>query len=179
MAVCSGRSEQCHQFGIVMLEVVLVTILLLILFLLGLKLLLPLRGKAEEASVIASIGAMQASLGQEVAARVLRDGFGRLAELDGSNPVLLLSRPPQDYIGARRHLDPATLAPGSWAFDSARGVLVYRVRYAQYFRGDLMQPPRGEWRIALHYAGDSRAAAEIRGVLLTPLAGMHWLDEAP
>lgn len=160
--------------GIALFESVLMVIMISLLFLIALERLLPLRGQAEGAAVLTSIGAMQASLGSEVAARVLGKGADALPEFAASNPVDLLLKPPGGYVGARASVDPAALAPGEWAFDSGRGVLVYRVRYAQYFEGSLMDPPRGEWRIELHYAGESTAPGDIRGVLLTPLARTRW-----
>lgn len=167
------RSRRCAG-GIALFEIVLVIIMISVLFLVAMQRLLPLRGQAEAAMVVSSIGAMQASLGSEVAARVLREGADALPDLAASNPVDLLLKPPGGYQGARASVDPTALAPGEWAFDTGRGVLIYRVRYAQYFEGGLMDPPRGEWQIELHYAGDSNAPGDIRGVLLSPLAGTRW-----
>lgn len=161
-----------------MLEVVLVVILISILFLVALSQLLPLRGQAEQAAVIGSVGAIEASLGFEVADRVMRIGHDALPELDRANPVLMLGKPPDGYVGQRPVVDPASLEPGSWAFDSGRGVLVYRVRYPQYFRGSLLDPPRGEWQVQLVYRGESRAARDIRAVRLVPLAETDWQFDA-
>lgn len=175
MTVVRDRRGGCPgALGIALFESLLIVIMISLLFLIALERLLPLRGQAESGAVLASIGAMQASLGSEVAARVLREGAEALPGFAASNPVDLLLKPPGGYVGARASVDPAALAPGEWAFDVGRGVLVYRVRYAQYFEGSLMDPPRGEWRIELHYGGDATAPGDIRGVLLTPLARTRW-----
>jgi len=159
-----------------MFEVVLVVIMVALLLLVAIDQLLPLRGQAEGAAVQQSIGVMQAALGHHVAAEVMREGTNTLPSLDNSNPVDLLLQPPGGYQGEREHVDPATLEPGNWAFDAERGVLVYRVRYPEYFEGDLMDPPRGEWRVVVHYAG-AREPGNIRGVLLMPLAATEWRYE--
>jgi len=160
-------------------EIILVIILICLLFLVGMNRLLPLRGAAEQAAVTGSIGAMQAALGNRVAATVVKEGFAALPQFEGRNPVEFLAQPPADYRGAQSPLELDAMAPGDWAFDSSRGVLVYRVRYAQYLSQGLRNPPRGEWRIELRYEGEGRRAEELRSVLLTPLAELRWrMDEA-
>jgi len=158
------------------LKFVIVVILILLFFLVAFDQWLPLRGQAEAAGVQQTIGMMQAVLGHRVATQVIRDGMDTLPALDNSNPVNLLLDPPRGYVGVHDPLDPATLEPGSWAFDASRGVLVYRVRYDEYFDGSLMDPPRGEWRVIVHYAG-AREPGNIRSVLLTPLAETSWRFE--
>jgi type II secretory pathway pseudopilin PulG len=167
-----------HQSGALLLEIVLVVVLVSLLFLVAYERLLPMRGQAEGATVTGSIGAMQASLGAEVAARVLRQGSDALLELDRSNPVDFLIKPPGGYQGASAGLDPASLPPGGWGFDSSRGVLVYRVRYPQYFDGSLLDPARAEWRVELRYGSEQADPHDIRGVLLVPLSETRWLVDA-
>lgn len=171
-ALRDRRAES--QRGILLFEIVLVVILISLLFLIALERLLPLRGQAEEAAVVASVGAMQSALGMHVAERVLHEGIESLGAFERSNPVELMSRPPGGYIGALPTVDAQQLQGGQWAFARDRGVLVYRVRYPQYFSGGLMDPPRAEWRIGLQYDDADGARQALRGVVLEPLAEADW-----
>ncbi len=172
-ATCPAGGRR--QRGMLLLELVLVVILVALLFMVAIDRLLPLRGQAEGAAVLGSLGAMQASLGSEVADRVLRGGSDALLAFENANPVDFLSRPPAGYRGPMASVDAAALAPGEWAFDRGRGVLVYRVRFSDQFRGSLLDPPRGEWKIELQYRDGERTAERIRGVLLVPLAETEWV----
>lgn len=164
--------------GFSLLELVVVVILMSLLFLVALEKLLPLRGQAEAAAVLQNEGAMQAGLGQEVANRVLKRGFLDLPALAGSNPMDFMTQPPPNYLGAMDRVDPAKLPSGGWAFDRGRGVLVYRVRFDEYFNGQPDDPPRAEWRIEVRYAKDAEPTPEnIRGVLLVPLGKPSWRPE--
>lgn len=164
--------------GYSLLELVIVVILFALLLLLALDRTLPLRGQAEAAAVMRNEGILRAALGAEVAQRVARQGLDALPALEGSNPMDLTAQPPPGYLGAMPQVDPAALPPGSWAFDRARGVLVYRVRYAEYFDGEPDDPPRAEWRIVLWYApGQAPEPGNLRGVLLQPLGRPHWRVE--
>lgn len=70
---------------------------------------------------------------------MMRDRLRDLPGLAGSNPVSLLQKPPEGYVGERN--DGAGVAPGQWYFDRRSRQLVYR------FRDEGM--PR-EGRLALH-----------------------------
>lgn len=159
--------------GLGRLEFVVVVILISVLIGVFARVLLPLRGQIEATRVARSIAAMQVALGNQLVLEAINGRLEKIAGLEGSNPVALVQTPPGDWRGELAGLDPATLQPGDWAFDSDRGVLVYRVHHEQYFSGDLMHPPRGEWRIVVLYAGEPHPR-NIRGVLLAPLANTAW-----
>lgn len=170
-----ARARSGQQRGATLLEVVIVVILFSLMMLVALDRLLPLRGQAEAAAVIGSEGNMQARLGGEVAQRVIRDGLPSVLGLEGSNPMALVETPPPTYRGEFDRVDATALAPGDWAFDRSRGVLVYRVLYAQYFDGEPADPPRAEWRIELHFAdGADGDPDSLRAVLLVPLGKPSW-----
>jgi hypothetical protein len=166
--------------GFSLLELVVVVVLTALLIYLAMDRLLPLRGQAEAAMVQRNEGLLRAGLGMEVATRVLRQGMGDLPELEGGNPMDWMAQPAPGYLGVQAAVDPEQLPPGAWSFDAGRGVLVYRVRYTQYFDGQPDDPPRVEWRVELHYAQNSAPAAEnIRGVLLQRLGTPSWTLQTP
>ncbi|HEX5756577.1 MAG TPA: type II secretion system protein [Arenimonas sp.] len=169
------RARHRRQQGASLLELAIVIILFSLMLLVAIDRLLPLRGQAEAAAVLSSQGNMQARLGGEVAQRVIRDGLPAVLALEGSNPMALIETPPPTYRGAFARIDLNELQPGDWAFDRSRGVLVYRVQYAQYFDGEPSDPPRAEWRIELHFAeGTGREPEALREVLLVPLGKPSW-----
>lgn len=134
-----------------LLETIVVVVLVVILIVTAMENLLPLRGKAEQANVLSTIGALRSALGIAVAERAMRQGLGPVAELGGSNPMAQLAVKPANYLGEQAATDPAGIPPGHWVFDSDRRLLVYRVRYPQYFRGGAPDPVRIRFRVILRY----------------------------
>ena len=103
-----------------------------------------------------------------LAERINRGEEKRIAELVGSNPVSLLAKEPDGYVGevvAERQVP-----PGSWAYDRNRRELCYRPRLS----GEL-QLEGGEqllrWRIE---AADDTTAGPPTWARLVPVSRYRW-----
>ncbi|ROR34201.1 prepilin-type cleavage/methylation domain-containing protein [Inmirania thermothiophila] len=169
--------------GFSLLELTLVVIVVVLLIRFAIDRLLPLRIEAERVAVAQVVGGLRSALGLEAARRVVSGGVQALAALDGGNPMLLLQQVPQGYVGEAERVDPAALPPGAWAFERASGILIYRVRFAEHFRGGGPGPPHIRFRVRLVYEdvdGDGRFAAGEdlpQGLDLVALEPYTWLKD--
>jgi hypothetical protein len=91
-----------------------------------------LRVTAERVGVLHTIGSLQSAIGLKLSEQVIRKGASGLSTLHLSNPMQLWSPPPDNYLGEFKTGD-APLTEGSWYFDLGEKMLVYRVRFADYF----------------------------------------------
>lgn len=82
----------------------------------------------------------------------------------GGNPVELLTRPPWNYVGRFRDVHASEVPEGRWFFDESRGVLVYRVKHADAFRGGAVGVARARFRVAGAHDGDGKGDAKRSGV---------------
>lgn len=174
------RGPRTIQRGFSLLELVVVVILVALLFLFAFDRLMPLRGQAEGTQVASVTGALRSALGMEVAERIVSDGPGAIAELEGANPMTLLQEPPRGYLGERGAAGASDVPGGSWYFDPDRGTLHYRVRFPQYLEGKPEPPVELGWKIQLLYedAGEDGGfdpdTDSLQGVTLAPTDEYQW-----
>ncbi len=177
-----GRGPRTIQRGFSLLELVIVVILVALLFLFAFDRLMPLRGQAEGTQVASVTGALRSALGMEVAERIVSDGPGAVAELEGTNPMTLLQEQPRGYLGERDADGTGDISGGSWYFDPDRGTLHYRVRFPQYLEGEPESPVELGWKIHLIYedegndGGFDPATDALQGVTLAPTDEHRWPD---
>ncbi|MEX0899232.1 MAG: prepilin-type cleavage/methylation domain-containing protein [Gammaproteobacteria bacterium] len=163
-----------REAGFSLLELTLVVILVVVLYVIAMDRILPLRGDAEAAAAATIVGASRSAIGMEVAARILDGGPASVAELDGFNPMRLLSEQPDNYLGEMGGVDPANLPVGHWYFDIESRELVYLVRFGEYFRTELPGPPRLVFRTELVY----NERDELAGVRLARINAFVWTQSA-
>jgi hypothetical protein len=166
--------------GFSLLELVIVIILVVLLFTVAMNRLAPLRGDAEAAHVATVIGSLRSAIGMEAASRVVRDGLRGLAGLEGINPMTLLQEVPEQYVGVRDAGRSDEIPTGSWYFDEANGLLVYRVRFPQYLEGSPQAPVELRWQVQLQFEDLSESGAfdpeqdRVRGLGLRSLHEHRW-----
>jgi general secretion pathway protein G len=165
-----------------LVELVVVVVAIGILIGLALDRLLPLIGRAQRAAFVQVQGQLQSALLLEAAERITRGESRTLAELAGVNPMSLLLRPPQNYLGAIASPADTEIPSASWYYDEHSARLVYRVgRYTRFERGDGPKD-RIELRVAFIYRDrDGDAAYEpasdaFGGLLLEPVYAYKWPD---
>jgi len=104
----------------------------------------------EKAAVEFTIRNVRSGLEMEMAARMLSGHEKKIAEMEGSNPVLWLEKPPQGYLGEFSSM-PDKFPPTTWYFDTQRKALVYRPARTNNLTCNLCGQMEGEillsWRI--------------------------------
>ncbi len=161
-----------RQTGFTLLELVLVILIISILGIAAIDRLLEYRVDAERAMVQTVVGNLRSGLGLEVAKRVARDEIRTINNLQNSNPIALLAQPPENYIGEIED-ESRVFENGVWYFDTNTSALVYRIRFADYFRSPLPGPARVRYRIELVLANDNRTT-QVTGLNLVPLENYQW-----
>ncbi len=139
-----------QQRGFTILELIVVIIIISILGIFAIDRIFALRIAAEQASVKQIIGTIKSALGIEVARLALDGNMAGVAKLDKSNPMLLLSQTPNNYVGEK---DKSNMInePGVWYFDKKQKELVYNVTYTENFKTSLKGSPRIRYRVKLIY----------------------------
>jgi hypothetical protein len=87
---------------------------------------------AEKTAMEQNLAAINVALTMKFAALVTARRGGEIRREVGANPIDLLARPPENYLGELAAADPSRLPTRSWYFDRATGELVYlpaRTRY--------------------------------------------------
>ena len=145
----------------------------------ALERLWPLQVDAERVAMEQVAGSLRSALGIRVAELLLKDDVAGLRALEGSNPMDQLSELPRNYRGALRGTNPATVEGGTWYFDAANGVLVYRVRNADYFRSPAGTPAQARFAVRLYYSEglprNTQSSAEPLGAQLAVMEPYQWL----
>lgn len=122
-----------RQRGFSLLELVVVIVAVGIVSGFALDRLLPLIGRAERIAFLQTQSQLQSALLLEAAERITRGKSNTLASLTATNPMLLLLKPPANYLGTY----PSPAAPqvdtASWYYDETNDHLVYQVgRYTTF-----------------------------------------------
>jgi hypothetical protein len=109
-------------------------------------------------------------------AALVAGGRGQLIENElAANPVDLLARPPENYLGALYAPPPETLPARSWYYDKESGDLVYvpgRTRY-------LTEPPKAaeglHFRVVLTDPSPRQEeVSELRQAFIRPKQPYRW-----
>jgi general secretion pathway protein G len=171
------------QQGFTLLELVVVISIISILFVYAAERLLKLQVEAERVSVLQIKGILQSALAMQIAEHIVHHRLAELDKLIGSNPMDLLAQKPDNYLGVREHVDPATIEGGRWYYAKDEKALIYRVRNDDYFRSPLPGPARIRLRIVPVYDdnnGDGRferGVDTLKGLSLAALEPYEWLTE--
>lgn len=167
--------------GFTLLELVIVIIIVTLLIAIAIGRLLVLQADAERVAMETVVGTLRSSLGMRVAKAIVRQDFGKLEGLEGSNPMDQLAELPTNYLGAFDHPNPAGFEDGNWYFDKTAGELIYLVRNKAYFSGGSSNPPRARFAVRLLYLDRNRNGRfddrvdSIEGLRLAPVESYTWV----
>lgn len=121
--------------GFTLVELVVVVCVVALLFGVALDRLIRYQELGERTGMEQNIAAMNVALTMKFAALVAAGRPAAIEKEVGANPVDLLARPPENYLGALYAPPPDTLPRQSWYYDRQSGDLVYvpsRARYLTY-----------------------------------------------
>lgn len=112
--------------------------------------------QAEKAAMEQVAMDIRSSVNLRAAELVLDNRFDQLRGLATGNPMDLLVRKPQNYLGVLPSSAPEGVESGNWYFDNKTKEIVYYVDLGRYFTPD----SRGEKRVAWHVVLVSGARGE-------------------
>ena len=92
---------------------------------------------------------LRSSVNLRVAELVLANRFAELPMLAAQNPMDLLARTPQNYLGVLAGDGTQEVVRGNWYFDSTSREVVYYVDSGRYFAPDEQGRMRVAWRVKL------------------------------
>jgi len=141
--------------GFTLIELVIVICVVGLLFGIALDRLLRYQELGERAVLQQNVAAINSALALKFAAYVVLGTPQRIAEEVGRNPVHLLARPPENYLGEFAVPDTKTFSRPSWYFDASAGELVYLPVRRRYWSGSSTAPESVRLRVELT-ADDSR-----------------------
>lgn len=141
--------------GFTLIELVIVVCVVALLFGVALDRLVRYQELGERAVLQQNVAAINSALALKFAAYVVMGTPQRIAEEVGRNPVHLLARAPDNYLGELASADPRSLARPSWYFDTAAGDLVYLPARRAHWGGSSAAPDSIRFRVALTAAETS------------------------
>jgi prepilin-type N-terminal cleavage/methylation domain-containing protein len=164
--------------GFTLIELIVVICVVALLFGVALDRLQRYRELAERVAMERNLAAMNVALTLKFASLVIS---GRAAEIEkeaGTNPVRLLARPPENYLGELYAPDPATIAEGSWFFDRQAGELVYVPSRTRYLSFPSESPGKLHFRIFLTAPSQEPGAPrELAQPFVGPVRPFGWATE--
>lgn len=154
----------------------MVICLVAVLFGIGLDRLLRYQELGERAAMEQNLAAINTALTMRFASLVIAGRGTEIEKEAGANPVHLLARPPQNYLGALYAPAPESLPPRSWYYDRESGDLVYMPGRRRY----LTEPPDAEnglhFRVVLSEPGaQQEGRTELRQPIIRARTPYRWV----
>ena len=165
--------------GFTLMELVVVVCVVALLFAVALDRLMRFQELGERTAMEQNIAAINVALTMKFAALVAA-GRGPAIEKElGANPVDLLARPPENYLGALYAPPPEQLPPRSWYFDRESGELVYVPGRTRYLTEPADAANGLRFKVALIDPSPRQddGVTEIRQALIRPKQSYRWVIE--
>ena len=135
--------------GFTLVELLVVISIIALLFGVALDRLLKYQELGERAAMEQNLAAINTALTMKFAAYVARGRPQAIENEVGKNPIGLLARPPENYLGELFSPDQKTLPPAAWYFDRASAELVYVPNRRRYLTADDGPPALLRFQVAL------------------------------
>ncbi len=126
--------------GFTLVELAVVICVVVVLLGTLLDRLLRYQELGERAAMEQNLAAINTALTMRFASLVIAGRGTEIEKEAGGNPIHLLARPPENYLGALYAPAPQSLQPRSWYYDRESGDLVYVPGRRRY----LSEPPDAE-----------------------------------
>ena len=162
--------------GFTLIELMVVVCVVALLFGIALDRLLRYQELGERTVMEQNIAAMNVALTMKFAALVAAGRGEAIRQEAGANPVDLLARPPENYLGVLSSPSPEGLPPRSWYYDRISGDLVYLPGRTRY----LVEPPAAINGLRFHVVltdltpRNEPALAELPLALVQPRLPYRW-----
>jgi general secretion pathway protein G len=139
----------CRNGGFSLLEFVISLTLVAVLVAVFLDRGLYYRERAEKAAMEQVAQDLRSSVNLRVAELALENRFRELAALAAENPMELLARKPQNYLGVLAGAGVQEVVTGNWYFDKTSKEVVYFIDLGENFAPDEKGRKRVAWHIVL------------------------------
>jgi general secretion pathway protein G len=162
--------------GFTLIELVVTVCIVAMLFGVALDRLLRYQEVGERAAMEQNLAAINVALTMKFAALVVAGRAQAIEKEVGANPVDLLARPPENYLGSLHAPVADSLPRRSWYFDSASGDLVYVPSRSRY----LTFPPDAESGLRFHVVlsdpspREDEGLTELRQATIRPRQPYQW-----
>lgn len=174
-----ARRAPALKRGFTLVELVVVICIVALLFAVALDRLLRYQELGERTAMEQNIAAINVALTMKFAALVAAGRGPAIEKEVGANPVDLLARPPENYLGALYAPEPGSVAPGSWYFDRESGDLVYVPSRTRFLTEPAQAPHAIRFRVALvePSARGLEGLTELRQALIQARQPYRWSVE--
>ena len=160
--------------GFTLVELMVVICIVALLMGIALDRLQRYQELGERTAMEQNIAMMNVALTMKFAALVAA-GRGQTIKTEaGANPVDLLARPPENYLGALHSPPVETLPPRSWYFDRDSGDLVYLPGRTRYLTEPLDAINGLRFRVILTDQSQRQEVAELPLALVRPKQAYRW-----
>lgn len=165
--------------GFTLIELMVVICIVGVLFGIAIDRLLRFQELGERTAMEQNLSIINVALTMKFAALVSAGRGPAIEKEVGANPVDLLARPPENYLGALYEPQRDMIAPRSWYYDRKSGDLVYvpgRTRY-------LTEPPDALDGLRFHVVLTEPASrreegiTELRQAVIRPRQPYRWVIE--
>jgi general secretion pathway protein G len=165
--------------GFTLIELLVVICVVAVTFGVALDRLLKYQELAERAALEQNLGAINVSLTMKFAALVSAGRADEVVKEVGANPVSLLARAPENYLGELYAPEPGSVLKGSWYFDLRSRDLVYVPSRSRYLTFSVAVPDGSlRFRILLtEPSADPDAPRELRQPFIGALVPFRWVVE--
>ena len=168
--------------GFTLIELIVVITIIVILAGVLLKRIWFYQEQAEKAAMEQMAGALQTALVMQYGHLLTRGREAEIKNLVTENPMRWLMQKPANYSGEFYGMTPASIAPGSWAFDLKTRELIYVPYRTEYFIPGNDGYKWVRYRSRLEYESVSGPAGsrgkgeqDLTGVLFEPAERYQWL----
>jgi prepilin-type N-terminal cleavage/methylation domain-containing protein len=166
--------------GFTLIELLVVVSIVAVVFGVGLDRLLRYQELGERTAMEQNVAAINVALTMKFAALV-SGGRGESIEAEvGTNPVDLLARPPENYLGELFAPSVASLPQRSWHYDRQSRELVYVPGRTRYLTSGGQVPERLRFRVELtvpYARKEPVVLRELRQPLLAARSPYEWVIE--
>jgi prepilin-type N-terminal cleavage/methylation domain-containing protein len=176
-----GPLQSCvpalRRRGFTLIELTVVICIVAVLAVVLLERLMRIQELAEKTAMEQNLAAINVALTMKFAALVTARRGREISREVGANPVDLLARPPQNYLGELAKVDAGSLPPRSWYFDRDSGDLVYIPGRTRFLTEPLDAPSGLRFRVMLTEPSQRAGQApldELAQPFIRPVVAYRW-----
>lgn len=165
-----------RQRGLTLFELVVYILVVAIIFAVAMNRFRGLPQEAERANFHATLMQIEAGINLQMMSAIAGGDWYNLRDLEGTNPMHLMLRPPSNYMGEFASLQYIDLPGHVWFFDTRRGELVYLAGNTDNLFAVVDGLPMSvrELRFRLSVVHGDYERRDWQGVMLEPVHPYRW-----